>query len=208
MRFVSTPKPWFAAKASPESLSRTRLKAGVGVVIGSVPGFPLATSSILLCHSEQSLCHPERSAEPMQFCRRPRLHGSFALLRMTGMRNLNRNKKAPRRAPGLFAFRLCRLRDGDGLACVSHLEAGKAAHGDILAQFADFGRNQLRDRDGLVLVEGLLEQAHFFVELLHLAIHHLLGDVGGLSAGNRLREKNLLLAGEVRSRDVFLAYIL
>jgi hypothetical protein len=33
MRAVSTPKPWFAARASPEILRRTLLKAGVGVVM-------------------------------------------------------------------------------------------------------------------------------------------------------------------------------
>src|SRR5271169_475022 len=170
MRVVSTPKPWFAASASPESLSRTRLKAGV-VVIGSVPGFPLTTSSILLCDSKQSLCHPERSEGPMQFRRRPRLHGPFASLRMTGKWNLNRNKKgAPAGRPELFAFRLCRLRNSNSLAHVTHLEAGKPPYCDVLAQLADLGGDQLRDRNGLVLDEGLLQQADFFIELLHLTV--------------------------------------
>ena len=36
--------------------------------------------------------------------------------------------------------------EGHGHACLTHLEAREAAHGDVLAQLADLGRNQLRRR--------------------------------------------------------------
>src|SRR5262245_40512557 len=70
-------------------------------------------------------------------------------------------KKAPRRAPELLSFLLCRLGDGDGLARVTHLEARKAPHSDVLAELADPRRDQLANRDGLVLDKRLLEQADF-----------------------------------------------
>src|SRR5581483_4899430 len=97
-------------------------------------------------------------------------------------------KKAPRRAPELLCFWLCRFSDRDGLARITHLEACEAAHGDVLAELTDLRRNQLSDRNGLVLDERLLEQADFLVKLFHLAVDHLLGDVLRLTAGNRLRE--------------------
>src|SRR5579871_5452481 len=95
-----------------------------------------------------------------------------------GRRNLGlATKKAPRRAPELLSFLLCRLGDGDGLARVTHLEPRKAPHGDVLTELADLRGDQLADRDGLVLDERLFEQANFLVELLHLAGDHLLGNV-------------------------------
>src|SRR4030095_818157 len=60
-------------------------------------------------------------------------------------------------------------RRSNGHARLTHLEAREAAHSDILAQFADLRGDQLPDADGLVLDEGLLDQADLLVELLHLS---------------------------------------
>src|SRR5579872_895934 len=117
-------------------------------------------------------------------------------------------KSAPKGAFRLFSLWLCRLGDRDSLARVAHLEAREAAHSDVLAEFADLRRDELPDRDSLVLDERLLEQADFLIELLHLAIDHLLGNVSRLATGNRLRDRNFLLAGEVRGSNVFLADVL
>ena len=131
MRSGSTPKPWLAARASPESLSRMRLKTGVGISC-----------------SFQSLV--------LQFL-------------VTGRMPIAYTRASPEtrnRAPKLPLLRfLFRLGDGDGLARLAHLEAREAADRDVLAQLADLGGDQLADADGLVLDEGLLEQADFFVEL-------------------------------------------
>ena len=67
---------------------------------------------------------------------------------------------------------------------LANLKAREAAHGDVLAQLADFGRYQLADADGLIFDERLLEQADFLVELFHLTGDHLLGDVLWLAAGH------------------------
>src|SRR5215472_8947109 len=126
---------------------------------------------------------------------------------MTPIGSGTRPKKAPRRAPELLSFLLRWLGDGDGLARVTHLEARKAPHSDVLAELADLRRDQLPYRDGLVLDERLLEQADFLIELLHLARDHLLGDVSRLAARDRLRKIDFLLAREVRFRHVFFADI-
>src|SRR5437868_14628344 len=55
--------------------------------------------------------------------------------------------------------------DSDGLAGIADFKAGEAAHRDVFAQLADFRGNQLDDRDGLLLAEGLIEQANFLVAL-------------------------------------------
>src|SRR4029079_14273909 len=62
-------------------------------------------------------------------------------------------------------FFLCRFRDGDGLADVADLEAREALHRDVLAQLADFRRDELADGNGLLLDEGLLVEADLLVEL-------------------------------------------
>ena len=49
----------------------------------------------------------------------------------------------------LFGF-LFWFGDSDGLTSFSHLEAGKAAHRDVLAQLADLGGNELTNAHGLV----------------------------------------------------------
>src|SRR6266498_287327 len=97
------------------------------------------------------------------------------------------------------------LRDGDGLAGVADLESRKSPDGNVLAQFADLGRDQLRDRNSLVLDEGLLVEADLLVELGHLAFDHLLGNVCGLAAGDCLRAEDILLALVSFGRDIFLA---
>src|SRR5215469_247656 len=124
---------------------------------------------------------------------------------MTPIGSGTRPKKAPRRAPELLSFLLRWLGDGDGLARVTHLEARKAPHSDVLAELADLRRDQLPYRDGLVLDKRLLEQADFLIELLHLARDHLLGDMSRLAAGDRLRKIDFLLTGKVGFRHVFLA---
>src|SRR6185436_6218949 len=97
------------------------------------------------------------------------------------------------------------LGNGDGLAGVADLESSKTLDGYVLAQLTDLGRDKLRDRDGLVLDEGLLVEANLLVELGHLTFHHLLGDMLRLSARDRLRKIDFLLARIGFRRDVFLA---
>ena len=58
---------------------------------------------------------------------------------------------------------------------------------------------------GLLLDEGLLEQAELFVELAELAFEHLLDDVGGLAGGGSLGAVDVLLALEVGFGDFVLA---
>src|SRR5215469_12126727 len=146
IRAVSTPKPWFAARASPDNLSKIRLKAGVLVMKDSfVPLFFRTAGSA------------------------PTFASTLAPYSTTS------KKGAPRGALELFAFGLRRLGDCDGLAGVTHLEPGKPPDGDVLAQLPDLRRDQLSDRDGLIFDERLLGQAHFLVELLHLARNHFLG---------------------------------
>src|SRR5579864_1630505 len=151
MRAVSTPKPWLAARASPESFRRTRLKMGSGM--------------------------------PSEYYRRL--------------------KKGTFRCPLKSLSLLFRLRDGDGLASVADLKSCESPDGNVLAQLADLRRDELRNRNSLVLDEGLLVQADFLVELFHLASNHLLGDIRGLAAGHGLREIDVLLALEIGLGNVF-----
>src|SRR6202045_2132 len=74
--------------------------------------------------------------------------------------------------------------EGDGSGGIADFEPRKAPHGDVLAEFADLGSDKLRDADGLVFDEGLLEQANLFVELFHLAGYDLF-DHGSRLAGRR-----------------------
>ena len=83
------------------------------------------------------------------------------------------------------------------------LEAGEAAHGDVLAQLADLLRDQFLDRDGLILDEGLLQQANLLVELRHLAVDDLLDHRCRLAGGGSLRAIDLLLALQILRRHVF-----
>src|ERR1035437_5266426 len=86
---------------------------------------------------------------------------------------------------------------GDGPVGRAHLEARKAPHGNDLAQLAYLLRDQLLDADGLVLDEGLLQQANLLVELGHLAIYDLLYHRGRLAGGGGLRAEDILLAVEI-----------
>ena len=79
---------------------------------------------------------------------------SFAEVQLSELRSPDSRGRVFQ-ASELLGF-LFRLGDGDSLACVAHLEASEAAHRDILAQLADFGRNKLCDTDRLILDEGLL----------------------------------------------------
>src|ERR1019366_5039097 len=72
-------------------------------------------------------------------------------------------------------------------------ESREALHRDVLTEFADSGRDELADGDGLLLDEGLLKQAHFLVELGHLAFDDLLDHRSGLARGGSLRAIDVLL---------------
>src|ERR1700733_5486395 len=96
----------------------------------------------------------------------------------------------------------CCLDGGDGPVGVAYLEAGEAAHGDVLAELADLLRDELRNAHGLLLDEGLIEQADLFVELAHLAFDDLLDHGRGLAGGGGLRAIDLLLALHVLGGDV------
>src|SRR3984957_19633150 len=87
----------------------------------------------------------------------------------------------------------CCLDGGDGPVGVAYLEAGEAAHRDVLAELADLLRDELRNAHGLLLDEGLIEQADLFVELAHLAFDDLLDHGRGLAGGSGLRTIDLLL---------------
>src|SRR6266404_4301465 len=50
--------------------------------------------------------------------------------------------------------------EGDGSGGIADFEPGKAAHGDVLTELADLGGDELHNVDGLILDEGLLEQAY------------------------------------------------
>src|SRR5437660_8410599 len=68
---------------------------------------------------------------------------------------------------------LLRFGDGNGLAGVADLEAGKAPDEDVFTQLADLAGDQLADGDARFFHEWLIEQADLFVELGHLAFHDL-----------------------------------
>src|SRR3984885_15485762 len=87
-----------------------------------------------------------------------------------------RKKRAPLAPIELFGL-LFRLSNGDSLTRIAHFEASEAAHRDVFAELANLGGNQLSNGDRLVLNEGLLQQADFFVKLAHLAFDHFFRDV-------------------------------
>src|ERR1700758_223731 len=156
MRADSTPNPCVAARASPESFRRTRLKIAVDIqssvvtsrCSGSGANFPRG----VILSGAKDLCIPAGMHRP-----RSLRHG---------------DKRAPakkgRRSALCLLRLLFRLADRDGLARLTHLEPGETPHRDVLAQLAYLGRNQLRDRDRLILDKRLLVKADFFVELAHL----------------------------------------
>src|SRR5262245_7877654 len=73
-----------------------------------------------------------------------------------------------------------------GVECFAENKSGKPADADILAKLADVGRQVVLDRDRRILYEWLFEQTALGVELLHLALDHLLDDRGRLAAECRL----------------------
>src|SRR5215469_17775897 len=180
MRAVSTPNPWVAASASPESLSRTRLKMAVGIKVSWLP-----------CFKVSKLLARVKTQPPLV---------DFDNLKF---RNLETLKGAPRH-PFSVSF-LFRLADRDGLALIAHLEPGKAAHADVLAQLANGGCNELRDGDRLVLDKGLLVQADLFIKLAHFTLDHFLGYVIRFPASLGLSEINIFLAGIGLGCNVFFA---
>src|SRR4051812_39557993 len=103
----------------------------------------------------------------------------------------------------LRVFSGCDLGLRNGPALFAYFETGEAADGDILAQLADFCGDQLRDADGLLLDEWLIEQTHFFVEFRHLAFDDFLDYGRGFAGCCRLRTIDFLLALEVFGCDVF-----
>src|ERR1700747_3773210 len=95
----------------------------------------------------------------------------------------NRAMLLANRCCGFVAAVGFRIGERHGHTRLAHLEAGETAYGDILSQLADLRCDQLADADGLVLDEGLLEQADFLVELFHLAGHNLFRNVRRVPAG-------------------------
>src|SRR5208282_920582 len=96
-----------------------------------------------------------------------------------------------------------RADEGDRSAHIPDFEPGKTPHRDVLAEFADFGGDQLRDADGLVLDKGLLQQADLFVKLFHLAGHDFFDHWSGLAGGSGLGAINVFLALDGFRRNVF-----
>ena len=82
---------------------------------------------------------------------------------------------------------------GYGPVGVADFESGEAADGDVFSELADLLAISVLDGDGLVLDEGLVEQADLFVELAHLAFDDLLDDLGRLASGGGLGAVDFLL---------------
>src|SRR6185437_4525929 len=59
-------------------------------------------------------------------------------------------KRGAYRVPRLLRFLFCWLGDGDGLAGIADFESRETPHGNVLAQLANFGSDQLRNRNRLV----------------------------------------------------------
>src|SRR5689334_11368651 len=97
------------------------------------------------------------------------------------------------------------LGGGNGPIGIAYLEAGEAADGDVLAEFADLLRDELRDGDGLLLDEGLVQQADLLVELAHLAFDDLLDDWRGLAGCRGLGAIDFLFALHVLGGDILFA---
>src|ERR1700756_1785208 len=108
MRLVSTPNPLSPARASPESLSKMRLKAR-GMLVFSIR--EAAHQRIGNHKASRSICKQKGGDS------RHRLHRKLGFLL------------------GLLLLRW--LADGHSLAYIANLEAGKAADGDVLAQLAN-----------------------------------------------------------------------
>src|SRR5579862_3888847 len=79
----------------------------------------------------------------------------------------------------------------------AYLEPRKTPHGNVLAELADFLRDEFLDADGLILDEWLLQQADLFVEFRHLAVDDLLNDRGRLAGRGSLRAIDFLLPFQI-----------
>src|SRR5690606_14052672 len=88
------------------------------------------------------------------------------------------------------------------LDSLAQLEAGEAAHLDVLADLRHRLVDHLADREVRVLDERLLEQARLAVELLHLALDDLLDHVGRLAGGRSLLAVDRTLVREDLLRDL------
>src|ERR1700682_2103350 len=115
-------------------------------------------------------------------------------------------KGLPKQPRKLLFLRLSRLSGSNGRPSLADLEASKAPYGDVLAQLADLGCNELCDGDGLVLDKGLLQKADLFVKLAHLAFDNFLHDVRWFAGSGRLRPVDVFLALKSLGRDIFLAH--
>src|SRR5438270_11452974 len=85
------------------------------------------------------------------------------------------------------------LRLGARAGLLAHLEAGEAAHDDVLLDESDLLLDDLAHRLLLVADVRLLEQADLGEVLLELALRDLVLDVLGLARGRRLVDLALLL---------------
>src|ERR1700722_13383782 len=87
-------------------------------------------------------------------------------------------------------------------------KACKAGDRDILAQFGNFGLDQLIDGESVLLHERLIVQADLFVVLGHPAFDNLVGDLLRLSFGDCPGALNILLFFERFSGHVFASQVL
>jgi hypothetical protein len=91
------------------------------------------------------------------------------------------------------------------LDALAQLEAGEAAHLDVLADLGHHLRHELADGQVGVLHERLLQQHELGEVLLHLAVDDLVHDVGRLAGGEGLVAEDGALALEVRLGHLFAA---
>src|SRR5205085_5048910 len=94
---------------------------------------------------------------------------------------------------------------GDGPVWRANFETGEAPDRDVLAELRHLRGDDLRDGMGLLLDEGLVEEAELLVELTELALEHLLDDVRRLAGCSGLSAVDLLLALEVGLGDLIAA---
>src|ERR1700737_3902472 len=115
-------------------------------------------------------------------------------------------KGLPKQPRKLLFLRLSRLSGSNCRPGFADLEASEAAYGNVLAQLADLGCNELCDGDGLVFDEGLFQKTDLFVKLAHLAFDNFLDYLRWLAGSGRLRPVDVFLALKSLGRDIFLAH--
>src|SRR5262249_13962460 len=89
--------------------------------------------------------------------------------------------------------------------CIPDLEPDEARHRDVLAQFGDSRLDQIADRGGVFLDEGLLVKADLFVVLGQPTFDDFVQDLFGLAFSQRAGAGDLALLLERRRGYVFLA---